>query len=89
MVLLPDDDHNSISAPMILINVESFLREYFSSITAPMPQVEIPWVLLNPTQISQQQSSEILTSLFHRLKRLANAIKSSLYFVLFESIEVE
>lgn len=31
LVFLPEDDHNSISDPVILIHVGSFLREYFST----------------------------------------------------------
>ncbi|CAF1300566.1 unnamed protein product [Rotaria sp. Silwood1] len=47
LVLLPDDDHNSIPDSIFLMHVEIFLREYFSSTTESMPQVKISSALFH------------------------------------------
>ncbi|CAF4587130.1 unnamed protein product [Rotaria sp. Silwood2] len=41
LVLLPNDDHNSISITVILMHTKAFLNKYFQSITEPMPEVNI------------------------------------------------
>lgn len=48
LVLLPNDDHNSISDPIMLINVEPFINKYFEPTTESMPEVRIDPVLREP-----------------------------------------
>lgn len=46
IVILPHDDHNSISDPVLLIILEPFLNEHFPLNTAAMPQVSTDSALL-------------------------------------------
>ena len=51
LVLLPDDDHNSITPWVISFHLQSFLNDNFLPITEGISRVEISLVLLNPLEI--------------------------------------
>ena len=54
LVLLPDDDHSSISACTIFSFVQSFLRENFSPTFRGMTRIEIPLALMSTPPIFQR-----------------------------------
>ncbi|CAF0751405.1 unnamed protein product [Rotaria sordida] len=75
LILLPNDDHNSISDSTILIHVESFLNQYLQPATEPLPRIEIDPVLREPSPINLNSKSSLFSSLFCRSN---NATRSTL-----------
>ncbi|CAF2530152.1 unnamed protein product [Rotaria sp. Silwood2] len=63
LVLLPNDDHNSISDSTILMHVESFLNQHFQPATEPFPRVEIDPILREPPPTYGKSKSSIFSSL--------------------------
>ena len=57
LVLLPDDDHNSISDPILNINLKPFIDKYFESTTEPMPEVQIDPALRQSLTINPNSGS--------------------------------
>ncbi|CAF0719185.1 unnamed protein product [Adineta ricciae] len=57
LVLLPDDDHNSISDPILNINIKPFIDKYFESTTESMPEVRIDPALRQPPTIDSTSNS--------------------------------
>jgi hypothetical protein len=88
IAILPGDDHNSISDPMILMNVQPFLSQYFQEPTEPMPRVEIdpalrdvPPMILASRETSQNKPNGAfgyVTSAFSISTNLAKSMFNSL-----------
>ena len=57
LVLLPDDDHNSISDPILLMRITPFLNQYFPPTTSPMPPVDIDPALREPPATHRPNSN--------------------------------
>jgi len=73
IVLLPNDDHNSISDPIILMNVEPFINKYLEPTTESMPEVRIDPVLREPPSIKSNEGSVSWWS-----SALSNAVNASM-----------
>ncbi|UJR13149.1 hypothetical protein I4U23_000173 [Adineta vaga] len=57
IVLLPNDDHNSISDSILLMNVEPFIDKYFEPTTKPMPEIRIDPILREPPSMKSNLDS--------------------------------
>jgi len=77
LVILQNDDHNSISDPMILMHVEPFLNQHFQAPTEPMPRIEIDPALREPPPINPSSSFGLLSSLFGASKTAATSMLHS------------
>jgi abhydrolase domain-containing protein 17 len=55
LVILPDDDHNTISNPVILIHLRQFIREHLPLPTMPLPRIEIPPALFQSPPNREQR----------------------------------
>ncbi len=77
LVLLSNDNHNSISDPMILIHVEPFLNEHFQMPTEPMPRVEIDPALREPPPIPTNPLASLFSSLVSASKSYTTSVLRS------------
>ncbi|CAF0971977.1 unnamed protein product [Rotaria sordida] len=73
LVLLPNDDHNSISDSMILANVDVFLKKFFRPPSKSLPRVEVHPDLRIPPPLVENSSSASSSSLFSSLLEVSRA----------------
>ncbi|CAF3732317.1 unnamed protein product [Rotaria sp. Silwood1] len=73
LILLSNDDHNSISDSIILAYVNVFLEEFFSSPSKSLPQVRIHSDLRIPPPLMKSSSSASSNSLFSSLLEVSRA----------------
>jgi pimeloyl-ACP methyl ester carboxylesterase len=81
LILLSNDDHNSISDAVILTSVELFLAEFFPPPSKPLPRVEIdPDLRVPPTPVESSSSASsysMFTSLLEVSRASTNATRSA------------
>ncbi|CAF0765597.1 unnamed protein product [Rotaria sp. Silwood1] len=77
LAFLPNDDHNSISDPMILKYAVPFLNQHFHPATEPLPRIEIDPILREPSPINPNSKSSIFSSLFNSSKNATTSILRS------------
>ena len=76
IVILPNDDHNSISVPIVLTHVEPFINKYFHPTIVPMCQVRIDPVLRQPPPFNFKSVSNFFLSLLSSSKNTTALISS-------------